>query len=69
MSESEIMISELQRQAIENIRKRMSAQQLGEAFTDLPTAPLLTSIVPSGIESRLLKKSPQPRISIRKAVR
>lgn len=69
MSENDIMISALQREALENIRRKMSAQQLGEAFTDLPTAPLLTSIVPSGIDSPLLRKPPQPKPSLRKAVR
>lgn len=34
-----------------------------------PRAPLLTVLVPSGMESLILKKTPQPRISIRKAVR
>jgi hypothetical protein len=68
MSEIEIMISALQREAIERIRQRMAAEQLGEAFSDLPTAPLITSLVPSGMDSLIAKKPPQARPSLRKAV-
>lgn len=67
-----IMIARLERHALEAVQRRMSSQQLGEAFRDLPLpppcTPLLTTLVPDGMPS-LIRRQPVQRINIRKATR
>jgi hypothetical protein len=50
-------ISAMQRMAELRIHERMRAEQLGEAFADLPTRPLLTVLVPSGMDSLIARKA------------
>jgi hypothetical protein len=52
---------------IRAIEAKMRAGQLGEAFEGLTPSPLITSLVPDGMDSPLRKK-PTEKISIRKKV-
>lgn len=64
MNDTDVTLSAIYRAAEAKVREG----QLGEAFADLPK-PLLTFLVPTGMESLITKRTPAPRISIRKAVR
>jgi hypothetical protein len=48
-------ISAWQREALARVHRRMREQQLGEAFVDPPTEPLLSTLVPDGMVSPLRK--------------